>query len=219
MVFIGSPNYTQGRGKKIDRIVVHWIVGKLSAADAVFKNPSTDLSAHYAIGNKITHQYVTEDNTAWHAGVWTMNQRSIGIEHEGGPNLPISDETYKTSAKLIAEIAQRYGIPLDRNHIIGHREVKPTQCPGTLDIDRLISLAKGEDTHADNLTKMLGADYIRDNQKDIFNPKLDIKDTNWSKIVIGKLDELERELQRTRTSLTAAKEDRTEAITQRDRGG
>ena len=141
----GSPNYTAGRqGKKIDRIVCHWIVGKLAAADAVFSKPGT--SAHYAVGNDNIHQYVIEENTAYHAGNWEMNLRSIGIEHEGGPDLPISENTYRTSAKLIAEIAQRHKIPLDRTHIIEHREVKATQCPGTLDVNKLISLAKDQGT-------------------------------------------------------------------------
>lgn len=139
----GSPNYTAGRqGKKIDRIVCHWIVGKLAAADAVFSKPGT--SAHYAVGNDNIHQYVKEEDTAYHAGNWDMNLRSIGIEHEGGPTLPISEKTYETSAKLIAEIANRWNIPLDREHILEHRQIKATQCPGTLDVNKLITLAKNQ---------------------------------------------------------------------------
>lgn len=198
----GSPNYTGGRsGKKIDRIVVHWIVGRLAAADSVFSKVG-GTSAHYAVGGTKIHQYVREEDTAYHAGNWEMNQRSIGIEHEGGPDIAITTETYETSAKLIAEIAKRYNIPLDRSHIIKHSEVpRATQCPGTLDVDRLIRLAKGEgDQHADNLTKMLGADYIRDNQGDIFSPRLDIKDTQWGKIVIGKFEDFKRQLQESQTA-------------------
>ena len=41
-----------------------------------------------------------------------MNARSIGIEHKnatGAPTWTISEATYASSAKLIADIAHRYG--------------------------------------------------------------------------------------------------------------
>lgn len=138
-----TSNYQEGRsGNKIDKIVIHWIVGKLLAADAVFSNPDKQVSAHYGIGGNQIHQYVREEDTAYHAGNLTVNRQSIGIEHEGGPDLPISDETYETSAELIAEICRRHSIPLDIDHIKEHREIKATQCPGTLDRTRLINRAK-----------------------------------------------------------------------------
>ena len=58
--FIGSPNYTQGRESKIDRIVIHWMVGTLAATDAVFQNTQSNTSAHYGIENYTTHQYVND---------------------------------------------------------------------------------------------------------------------------------------------------------------
>lgn len=140
ITWIGSPN-KDGNRKPIDRIVIHWIVGNLAAADAVFKKPNST-SAHYAIEDEIIHQYVNENEVAYQAGPYAMNQRSIGIEHSAEPDRTASDATYRTSAALIKEIASRYNIPLDREHIIGHREVKATQCPGTMDIDRLIREAQ-----------------------------------------------------------------------------
>lgn len=141
--WIGSPNYTEGRqGKKIDRIVCHWIVGTLSAADITFQNTTTNTSAHYGVGNNEIHQYVKEPSTAYHAGNWDMNLRSIGIEHQGGPNLPISNETYETSAQLIADICKRGGLTPSSTTIIPHRSVVATQCPGTLDVNRLINRAR-----------------------------------------------------------------------------
>lgn len=140
LTFIPSPNFDSNR-VKIDTIFIHWIVGNLASADAVFKKPG-GTSAHYAVEDENVHQYVKEDKVAYHAGVYSWNQRSIGIEHSADPNRPASDKTYAISAKLIAEICKRHGIPLDRQHIKGHKEVKATQCPGTMDIDRLIQLAK-----------------------------------------------------------------------------
>jgi len=136
ITWIGSPNYDDKR-KPIDRIVIHWMVGTMAAADAQFQKPG-GTSAHYGVEGKTIHQYVTEGNVAYHAGNYAMNQRSIGIEHSAAPDRPATDETYATSAALIADIAKRRGIPLDRQHVIRHSEVVPTQCCGTVDVDRLI---------------------------------------------------------------------------------
>jgi N-acetylmuramoyl-L-alanine amidase CwlA len=134
------------RGTPIDRITLHWIVGTLAAADATFLS-AKGTSAHYGVGPKEVHQYVKEEDTAYHAGNFPFNLRSIGIEHEGGPDLPIVDAVYEKSARLVLDICTRYGIPLDRQHIFKHSEIKATQCPGTLDVDRVINMAialKGE---------------------------------------------------------------------------
>lgn len=141
IIWKGSPNFDKNR-KPINTIVIHWIVGTLASADAQFQKTTPGTSAHYGIENKEIHQYVKEEEVAYHAGVYAMNQRSIGIEHSAAPDRPATDETYNTSGELIAEIAKRHDIPLDRTHIIGHKEVKATQCPGTMDIDRLIRIAQ-----------------------------------------------------------------------------
>lgn len=140
ITFKYSPNFDSNR-KPIDRIVIHWIVGNLAAADAVFSKTG-GTSAHYGVEDETVHQYVYEDKVAYHAGNYAMNQRSIGIEHSAAPGRPASDKTYETSAQLIARIASENNFPLDRTHVIKHNEVIATQCPGTMDVDRLITLAK-----------------------------------------------------------------------------
>lgn len=138
----GSPNFDSNR-KSIDRIVIHWFGGgTLEAANVRFQNASNQVSAHYGISDLRIWQWVQEDKVAYHAGNYAMNQRSIGIEHDANPEKPLSETSYKTSAILIANICKRQYIPLDRSHIIAHREVKATQCPGTIDLDKLIRLAK-----------------------------------------------------------------------------
>ncbi len=135
IIWKGSPNYGITRfGNNIEYIVCHWIVGTLASADAVFANPNSDVSAHYAVGNGEIHQYVKESNTAWHAGNQTANRKSIGIEHQGSPTMPITDAVYNSSADLIADICRRYGkrFPLRR-----HSEFVATACPGTLDLNKL----------------------------------------------------------------------------------
>lgn len=152
--FIGSPNYTKGRqGASIDKIVCHWMAGTLSSTDSVFQNTTRQTSAHYGVGQDgQVHQYVKESDTAWHAGNWDANITSVGIEHEGGPGIPITDSVYQTSGELIASIWQRVGrqLPLRK-----HSNFKITQCPGTLDLNRLTDIAtriyKGEEQVADQI--------------------------------------------------------------------
>ena len=169
-----SNNYEKGRqGNTIKKIVVHWIVGTLEAADAVFKNGAKQVSAHYGIGDKEVHQYIKDDDIAYHAGNITVNRQSIGIEHEGGPELPISEETYRTSSLLIADLCRKYAIPADRTHIIGHREVKATACPGTLDIDRLVGMIGAILAPSDALSEL---DKIRQARDSHWNDLMKIKD-------------------------------------------
>ncbi len=76
----------------------------------------------------------------------TVEAIAVGYEHSADPQRPATEATYQSAGKLIGEIANRYNIPLDRTHIVGHKEIKATQCPGTMDIDKLINIAKGGGT-------------------------------------------------------------------------
>jgi hypothetical protein len=160
-----SPAHDKGRKSKIDRVVIHWFgVGNLDAANRHFTRPNATTSAHYGIEDDRVIQWVREDDTAWHAGNLAMNRRSIGVEHSAEPNRPATEKTIQTSAKLIAGICKRYAIPLDRKHIIGHNEVKATQCPGTIPIDRIIQLAtvaKNTPVQGDNMDREYRNNYYR----------------------------------------------------------
>jgi N-acetyl-anhydromuramyl-L-alanine amidase AmpD len=141
--WVGSPNYDKGRGgNTVNRIVIHWMAGTLAATDSVFQDTTRQTSAHYGIEDNTVHQYVLEGDTAFHAGNYTVNQRTIGIEHSAQPGRDASEATYHTSARLIANICQRYGLPINANTIIPHRAVVATQCPGTVDLGKLIQLAQ-----------------------------------------------------------------------------
>ncbi|MEV0195554.1 N-acetylmuramoyl-L-alanine amidase [Nonomuraea sp. NPDC050691] len=125
-----SSNYAVSNrptSDKIDRIVIHVTQGSYAGSISWFQtgprpNPS---SAHYVIRSsdgQIT-QMVREKNRAFHAG--NYNRRSVGIEHEGYVNNAswFTDQMYRSSAALTRSIADRYGIPKDRSHIVGHNQV------------------------------------------------------------------------------------------------
>lgn len=142
ITWVGSPNYTKGRLLGLLQpsfIVVHWMDGTLVGTDAVFQDKTRDTSAHYGIADETIHQYVQESDTAYHAGTWFSNLRSIGIEHQGSPSSPISDATYATSAALIAQICKARKITPSSKTIVPHSSIINTQCPGSLDVSRLIA--------------------------------------------------------------------------------
>ncbi|WP_445525833.1 N-acetylmuramoyl-L-alanine amidase [Streptomyces cyslabdanicus] len=128
-----SSNYTASSRPTtyaVDRVVIHVTQEAYGSTLAIFQNPQKGVSAHYLVRSADGHvaQCVSESDVAWHAGNWDYNTRSVGIEHEGWVDEPdyFTNALYEESAGLTAAICDRYRIPKDRAHIIGHYEV-----PGT----------------------------------------------------------------------------------------
>lgn len=157
-------NFRRGRPShiEIEAVVIHIIDGPQSAADATFLNNNlrNPVSAHYSVGrNGAIHQYVQEEDTAFHAGVIVNptaaklkqnkdinpNFYTIGIEHDGRPNDEWTDAMYDASGELLRDISSRYLAlkNLDGTNVILHREIRANKtCPGfKLDIDRLLAAA------------------------------------------------------------------------------
>jgi len=155
-----SSNFWVGRkGYRPEAVVIHIMDGTLPGTDSWFANPTSQVSAHYGIGKSgEVHQYVQENDAAWHAGrvnapVWKLirpnvnpNLYTIGIEHEGKPDEGWTETMKQSSATLIREICQRWQIPIDRDHIVGHFEIfsKKPNCPATNKriLDELVTLAR-----------------------------------------------------------------------------
>jgi N-acetylmuramoyl-L-alanine amidase len=144
--FLGSPNFAPGRdGHNLVTeprfVVIHTMVGTIASANARFQQASEQVSAHYGVGldGRIV-QWVREEDAAFHAGNFSVNLDSIGIEHEDGGRFddPRPDALYRASAELVRDICQRFGMPIDAQHIQPHRHFFATKCPDALDIDRII---------------------------------------------------------------------------------
>lgn len=126
-----ETNFTKAKRPEsaIRFIVIHVSEGSFPGTVAWLQNPHAHSSANFVVGREgEVQQLVPLHDIAWHAGNWDYNTRSIGIEHEGWVDQPAYFTTalYHASAALTAEICNKYGIPKDRNHIIGHYQV-----PGT----------------------------------------------------------------------------------------
>jgi hypothetical protein len=120
--------------QKIDHIVIHDTEGYWDNVLEMAQDP-TYVSWHYTIRSNdgLIAQHVPTKDVAWHAGNWYVNAKSIGIEHEGfaAKGTWYTEAMYRSSAKLVGYLAHKYGIPLDRAHIIGHDNV-PGTVPSTI---------------------------------------------------------------------------------------
>jgi N-acetylmuramoyl-L-alanine amidase len=168
-----AGNYKPGRkDSKLEdhppeAIVIHLMDGSIGSCDNWFNTSPADRkkagwtagpsSAHYGIGRDgVIHQYVSEVDQAYHAGridkaSWkglkpglNPNLYTIGIEHEGKTTDVWTEMQIEASAALIAVIAVRWHIPLDREHVVGHNEIFALKaCPGPhANLDLLIQKAQ-----------------------------------------------------------------------------
>ena len=138
--FIGASdtNFSYGREAGISRITIHHMAGVMSSIDCgrIFQTPNRQASAHYGIGvNGDVAAYVDEANTCWSDANWYSNCRTISIETSNssvGGDWPVSDASFDTLVRLVADIAQRNGLG---NLQVGvnlfkHNDFIATTCPG-----------------------------------------------------------------------------------------
>jgi N-acetylmuramoyl-L-alanine amidase len=116
--------------QQISYIVIHDTEGSYATTLNLVQDP-TYVSWNYTLRSSDGHiaQHVKAKDVAWHAGNWYVNAKAIGLEHEGfaAKGTWFTEAMYRTSAKLVGYLAAKYGIPLDRQHILGHDNV-----PGTI---------------------------------------------------------------------------------------
>nr|WP_306187793.1 N-acetylmuramoyl-L-alanine amidase [Streptomyces sp. MK5] len=121
--------------QRIRYIVIHDTEGTWDGVLNLIKDP-TYVSWNYTLRSTDGHiaQHVKAKDVAWHAGNWYVNAASIGLEHEGflaDPDAWYTEAMYRSSARLVKYLAGKYGIPLDRQHILGHDTV-PGPTTGTI---------------------------------------------------------------------------------------
>jgi N-acetyl-anhydromuramyl-L-alanine amidase AmpD len=121
-----QTNYWEGREGPVEYIVIHYTDISYARTLRAFNIRASGVSAHYVIrGDGHIAQIVGEADTAWHAGNFWFNHRSIGIELELDrvTNPAFTAQQYYAAAALSCAIAGRHSIPLDRAHLVGHNEI------------------------------------------------------------------------------------------------
>jgi len=154
-----SPNFSSREGRKIIAIVDHITQGAFPGCMYWLQNPVSKASSNYVVtklGRII--QLVKEGDKAWANGIvakpnWKIydgtnpNLYTISIEHEGMTGDELTEAQYQATLFLHKELTQKYNIPIDTDHIIGHYRidsVKKANCPGTgFPWDRLFNDLKG----------------------------------------------------------------------------
>ncbi len=120
-------------GNDISKIVIHTCEGSYNDCINALRTTAEQKGAHYVVSRTGRIARVVQDkDIAFHAGHWDTNVQSIGIEHEGRAGDPNTwtPELLQASSRLSKWLSTRYGIPIDRSHIIGHNEVPGCPNPG-----------------------------------------------------------------------------------------
>lgn len=135
--------YTPKAERQINQIVIHITDSSAKATtNGMIRwlqrtgKDTAKVSAHYVIGRDgEVVQMVKHKDKAWHAH--HANSDSIGIEHIANTtDAPPTESQYCASAAVVRWLAETYGIPLDRQHILGHAEADPKtkhkDCPNAV---------------------------------------------------------------------------------------
>ena len=145
----GAGHFTPRQSRTIDKIVIHITDGGPNINGVVrwFQLPRSHrhfkpVSSHYIVGQDgEVVQMVQHKDIAHHAR--GANSTSIGIEHVANTRgLDYTEAQYCASAALVRWLADQHGIPIDRQHILGHREATQTSktCPAQFDWDYFMSM-------------------------------------------------------------------------------
>ena len=134
-----TKHYTIGRqGHHIKYVVVHHNAGNLTVDGCYSVWQTRQASAHYQVqADGTIGQLVWDRDTAWHAGNWTANLDSIGVEHadtSNGAPYQISSAALDNGAHLVAAICRHYklGRPQWFVNVYPHSHFTATGCPASI---------------------------------------------------------------------------------------
>lgn len=85
---------------------------------------------HYVIRKDGT---IEEGRPHWTIGfhAYGENSRSVGIHFSGNFEIKSpTSEQIESGALLLAKLGLDYGLVLDKQHVVGHRDLMATACPG-----------------------------------------------------------------------------------------
>ncbi|GAA3197629.1 MULTISPECIES: N-acetylmuramoyl-L-alanine amidase [Streptomyces] len=123
----GQVSDRPANGVKITQIVLHTTEGSYDNAVETFQKAG-GASAQYVMraSDGAVTQMVADKDVAFGDGNYDSNLHAVQIEHEGfsahGADW-YTPVVYEKTAELVKWLAAKYGIPLDRRHIIGHDNV------------------------------------------------------------------------------------------------
>lgn len=145
-----SPNKSV-RTEDVDYFVIHHAAdtSTLTAQRRRFMTANDrNVSPNWLIGadGSVSEIVPPDDYRAWTTGAFDHQAVTVETQNTSGdPAWGISEASHEAIARLVAWAAERYDFPIDRAHVIGHREVpgQATACPGpSMNLDRIVELAQ-----------------------------------------------------------------------------
>lgn len=134
-------------------IVIHH--GALTSLDELIRlmMGAKQVSAHLAVKDADIVSMMDETYRAWSMSDAAWDSKSLTVEtcNSGGAadGWPISEASYRSLARVVADWCTRHSIPCTRDYVVGHGEVYSrfggsysTACPGGIDLDRVVSDAR-----------------------------------------------------------------------------
>lgn len=137
-VQILNKHFTKGRnGQNIQFLVLHHNGGDLTVEGCYNVWQTREASANYQVETSGTiGQLVWDSDTAWHAGNYDANCKSIGIEHADDSTSPwhISAACLDNGAHLVAALCKYYklGRPTWMVNVFPHNHFSATECPASI---------------------------------------------------------------------------------------
>lgn len=129
-------------GARIDRFIVHHAATTSLQVILNLFAGARQVSAQYALKDRDLVATVPEERRAWTSGSYQDDRRAVTIEvanSQAGGAWPVSDESFDTLARLIADVSARYDFPITDDTVLTHQELwtrfrrsYATACPGDL---------------------------------------------------------------------------------------
>ena len=139
IVQLMNRHYTPGRdGESIRFITIHHNAANLTVGGCWQTWQNRPASAHYQVEeNGTIGQLVWDRDTAWHAGTWNANIKSIGIEHADkliNGQWQLTQTALDNGAHLVAALCKMYnlGTPQWGVNVFPHSRFSSTACPASL---------------------------------------------------------------------------------------
>lgn len=134
----------------IQYIVIHHAATESLQAVIDLEMGARQVSSTLIIKDDQIVSMMDEQWRAWSLSSNWFDSISLSVEtcNSGGAaeGWPISEASYRSLAKVVADWCRRYSIPCNRERVLGHREVYlrygvsyATACPGGIDLDRVVA--------------------------------------------------------------------------------
>jgi hypothetical protein len=112
---------------RIKYIIIHGTESSYESTIDTAHSADEPNSWHYSIRSRDGRvaQHLRLRDIGWHTGNHYISWQAIGIEHEGYADQDgwYTEAMYRASATLVRHLADHFGVPLDRQHILGHDNV------------------------------------------------------------------------------------------------